>query len=216
MSLDPKKPLTLADRLAVIRQTGSAVTHAAGDPSQREFEFKAADFERVRKLIYAHAVLCALAGLPAIYFHSWIGSEHWTEGPVLCGYNRAINRERPPVNRVETALADAASLRAMVHAGFSKMLSFRAAEPAFAPGSPQLVLSAEDSIFAILRGPDRTGRFALCLHNFSGKAILYKASVPPIPEVFAQGTFGAELPLGPHGTRWIAFGGDKKVAVLEI
>ncbi|MCE1171931.1 MAG: chemotaxis protein CheR [Azovibrio sp.] len=55
MSLDPKKPLTLADRLAVIRQTGSAVTHAAGDPSQREFEFKAADFERVRKLIYAHA-----------------------------------------------------------------------------------------------------------------------------------------------------------------
>lgn len=55
MSLDPKKPLTLADRLAVIRQTGSTVIHAAGDPSQREFEFKAADFERVRKLIYAHA-----------------------------------------------------------------------------------------------------------------------------------------------------------------
>lgn len=171
---------------------------------------------RARAFLRCHAVLCALAGLPAIYFHSWIGSEHWTEGPVLCGYNRAINRERPPVNRVEAALADAGSLRAMVHAGFSKMLAFRAGEPAFAPGSPQLVLPAEDSIFAILRGPDRKGRFALCLHNFSGKAILYKASAPPIPEGFAQGAFGAELLLGPHGTRWIAFGGDKDVAVLEI
>ena len=55
MVADAKKPLSLAERLAAIRQNGAVVTRAAVDPSIREFEFKAGDFERIRKLIYGHA-----------------------------------------------------------------------------------------------------------------------------------------------------------------
>jgi chemotaxis protein methyltransferase CheR len=55
MTFDAPKPPTLAERLAAIRKTGSAVAASAGSPAAREFEFKAADFDRVRKLIYAHA-----------------------------------------------------------------------------------------------------------------------------------------------------------------
>jgi chemotaxis protein methyltransferase CheR len=51
---DPSKPLSLSERLAEIRKLG--VARGPGEsPSTREFDFRMADFERVKKLIYAHA-----------------------------------------------------------------------------------------------------------------------------------------------------------------
>ncbi|MDR1648066.1 MAG: chemotaxis protein CheR [Zoogloeaceae bacterium] len=47
------KPMTLSERLAAIRKSGSAP--ASGTVVAREFELRPADFERVRKLIYARA-----------------------------------------------------------------------------------------------------------------------------------------------------------------
>ena len=49
--------MTLTQRLAEIRQAGQAghSGQATDNPAAREFEFKATDFERVRKLIYAKA-----------------------------------------------------------------------------------------------------------------------------------------------------------------
>lgn len=52
---DSKKPLSLAERLAAIRQHGAAATQGGLDPAAREFDFKPADFERIRQLIYRHA-----------------------------------------------------------------------------------------------------------------------------------------------------------------
>ncbi|MDR3322743.1 MAG: chemotaxis protein CheR [Zoogloeaceae bacterium] len=51
----PPRPPTLTERLAAIRQASNATQGTGGSSVQREFEFRAADFERVRKLIYAHA-----------------------------------------------------------------------------------------------------------------------------------------------------------------
>lgn len=55
MQTDAKKPPSLAERLAAIRQSGQVVAHTVGDPAQREFSFTAADFERVRRLIHDYA-----------------------------------------------------------------------------------------------------------------------------------------------------------------
>jgi chemotaxis protein methyltransferase CheR len=55
MTSDPPKPLSLTERLAAIRQTSGAARRTVNGVAAREFEFSAADFERVRKLIYAHA-----------------------------------------------------------------------------------------------------------------------------------------------------------------
>ncbi|MDR2365550.1 MAG: chemotaxis protein CheR [Zoogloeaceae bacterium] len=52
----PTRPLTLSERLANIRQASNlSFPAAAEDASAREFAFCAADFERVRKLIYDKA-----------------------------------------------------------------------------------------------------------------------------------------------------------------
>ncbi|MDR3144755.1 MAG: sugar phosphorylase [Treponema sp.] len=174
---------------------------------------------RARAFLASQAILLALAGLPAVYFHSWIGSEAWEEGPGLLGYNRAINREKPPIDRVEREMADPGSLRSRIHRGFKTLLDFRRAEEAFRSDSPQQVLEGPSPVFALLRGPPaaassgtgETGgaRRALCLQNVCGEPAAFKvpadiaADIPP--GIASKG----EIALAPWETRWIAFGGAK-------
>lgn len=158
---------------------------------------------RARIFLACHGALFALAGLPAVFFHSWIGSEQWPEGPALLGYNRAINREKLAIDRIERELGASDGLRAAIYAGFSKMLAFRATEPAFSPQAPQAILSVDRGIFAVVRGPDRTGRRVLCAQNFGSEEVTLEFE-------------GALLVLGARETRWIAYGGDRKISELRI
>jgi len=173
--------------------------------------------ERARIFLCCHAVLFALAGLPAVYFHSWVGSEQWIEGPRLYGYKRAVNREKPHIDEVETALDDKSSLRAAVYAGFEKMLAFRKSERPFAPNIPQKILSADGSVFALARGPDHGGRYVLCLQNFGAQPAKYRLCEVPAFEVLEREGMGEEILLLPRETRWIGYGGDTRgISVLRL
>jgi len=108
--------------------------------------------ERSRALVASYAVACAMDGIPAIYFHSMIGSRNWTDGPARLGYNRAINRQRPLLDELDAELADPASMRALSMAGLSSLLSERAKRPAFAPGAARKAYPAEGSVFLLERG----------------------------------------------------------------
>jgi len=172
--------------------------------------------ERARAFLCCHAVLFALAGLPAVYFHSWIGSEQWTEGPRLYGYRRAINREKPYIDQVEKALSDEHSLRADVYAGFEKMLAFRRNEGPFAPEVSQKILPAGGPVFALVRGPDRGGRYVLCLQNFGSRPETCRLDEAPAFEMLVRGGMGREILLSPRETRWIGCGGSRNISVLRI
>ncbi|MDR0673189.1 MAG: chemotaxis protein CheR [Zoogloeaceae bacterium] len=69
MSPEPPKQPTLSERLASIRQASNAVLPTgAGEAAAREFVFRAADFERVRKLIYDKAgISLSLAKQDMVY-----------------------------------------------------------------------------------------------------------------------------------------------------
>lgn len=172
--------------------------------------------ERARAFLCCHAVLFVLAGLPAVYFHSWIGSEQWRKGPDLYGYRRAINREKPRIDRVEAALSDTHSLRAAVYAGFEKMLAFRRNEGPFAPEVPQRILPSTGPVFALARGSDCSGRYVLCLQNFGARQAEYRLADVPAPKILARQGIGSEIWLSPHETRWIGYGGGRKLSVLRI
>ncbi|MDR0377751.1 MAG: sugar phosphorylase [Spirochaetaceae bacterium] len=177
----------------------AAAPPSLGDPALRS-----------RAFLASQAVLLSLSGLPAVYFHSWIGSSAWKEGPELLGYNRAINREKPPLDRVERELNAPGSFRARVYGGFSRLLAFRRAEEAFDPDVPQTVLEAGGSVFALLRGPDRRGRFALCAENLGpGPAICGVPAQYGFPE--------AGVSLAPWETRWTAWDpGDGAASIQEL
>ncbi|MDR0586540.1 MAG: sugar phosphorylase [Treponema sp.] len=169
---------------------------------------------RARAFLAVHAVLFSLSGLPAVYFHSWTGSPAWKEGPDLLGYNRAINREKPPVDRLEAELDDPASFRFHVYRGFAKLLSFRQNEEAFDPSYDQVVLDASGAVFALLRTWARSekgsrtgeGRSLLCVVNLSPRETEWKLS----PEDSRRYPLPAEcekIRLDPWESVWVSFEG---------
>jgi sucrose phosphorylase len=148
-----------------------------------------------------------LSGLPAVYIHSWIGSEAWKEGPELLGYNRAINRERPPIDLVERQLDQQGSLRSLVYHGINRLLAFRQAEEAFSPAVTQQVLDTDGAIFALLRGPvtpagSADKRWVLCVQNLGAAPALVPVRNPGLPL--------ESLDLKPWETRWIALGAGER------
>jgi sucrose phosphorylase len=112
--------------------------------------------ERVAALLASYAVACAMDGLPAVYFHSLVGSRSWKEGPGTLGYNRAINRQRPRIGELERDLDTPASMRARTLSGFGSLLVERGRRPAFAPDSPRRVLSETGPVFVLERGAGST------------------------------------------------------------
>jgi sucrose phosphorylase len=172
---------------------------------------------QARAFLSAYALALALPGLPAVYFHSWIGSRAWKEGPAVLGYNRAINRERPAMDQVERDASDRSSFRSHVLRGFRRLLDFRRSEEAFSPPVPCRILESPDNIFALLRGPDAQGRSVLCACNFSASE--GRIDLSPIHQVLA-GQFNipplGEIPIERKGLLWMAIGGNQNIRKLVL
>lgn len=166
---------------------------------------------RARAFLAVHGALLSLSGLSALYFHSWTGSEAWTEGPELLGYNRAINREKPDIDRVEKELDDPESFRFHVHRLLNLFLLFRKEECVFDPDVVQVPLESEEtenaqpdtnanSVFCLMRGPSEDGHYALCIENLSNNKAVWKNNTVP-REI-------SELHLDRWETRWIIWNKD--------
>jgi sucrose phosphorylase len=176
---------------------------------------------QARAFLTSYAAALALPGLPAVYFHSWIGSRAWKEGPRKLGYNRAINREKPAVDAVERELARDGSFRNLVHRGFKKLFDFRSAEEAFGPGFPCRVLQTGGNIFALFRGPDSKGGGVICLQNFSGSPAAVDLSgigdsLTRDSSISFQIPSLGEILLVSHGLRWLAFDKTGITGDLEL
>ncbi len=153
----------LAPLLAAVTERGGLISYkaTADGPVPYELNISWADAiarpdasagERARAVVASHAIACAMDGIPAVYFHSAVGSRNWLAGPRLLGYNRAINRERPPLDALEQELARPESLRAMILAGLSSLLCERGTRPAFAPGAPRTIRAMSGPVFMVERG----------------------------------------------------------------
>ena len=147
---------------------------------------------QVRRTLCAHAILMSLAGVPAIYVHSLMGSRGDRAGADASGIPRRINREKLDRCRLETELADPDSLRHHVFSGLKSLLQARRGNPAFAPSAPQKIWELGESVFAVERlnpnGADRV----LCLHNISNRHV----------EVTRPDT-GLTVGLDPYQYRWL-------------
>ncbi len=175
-------------------------------------EIGAGEAERARAFLSCHAAMAALAGVPAIWFHSLVGSRNWAEGPALTGSKRSISRQRLDPEALDRELAESSSTRRAIFEGMTAMLAARAARPAFAPEAPQLVLAPDGSgrlaeggafeagsssgpIFGLIRG--RGGKSVLALANVSGgeaSCAIPDGFAPAGPPFDPAGGAGAEAP----------------------
>lgn len=173
---------------------------ALNDPNARE----SLDTQ-VDRFVCAHAIMLALVGVPAIYFHSLFGSRNWREGVMQTRHNRTINREKLERAALERELRDLSSRRARVFTRLAQLLRVRAAHPAFDPYGEQRIVHCGDAIFALERISPYGDERVLCLHNVSGQTqpIDWRAyTSEPLVDTITHQPF-QETALTPYQTVWL-------------
>ncbi len=169
---------------------------------------------QVARFVAAHGIMFSLAGMPAVYVHSLFGSRGDPEAAARTGQPRAINRAKFDLHQVEAELTTAGHRRARVYAGLRRLLTARAAQPAFHPQGEQHVLEAGPGVFAVLRVPPQAGRPVLAVHSV--RATAQEVTVP-LPRAWARGAWadlldptaraqttarGLPMRLAPYQVRW--------------
>jgi glycosidase len=123
----------------------------------------------VDRYICSQAILLSLRGLPAIYFHSLVGSRNDQRGVEETGEARAINRERLLYPKLASELAHPASNRARIFSAYRHLLITRRGLPAFNPHGEQQILDLLPNVFAVIRSSPDGAQQVLCLHEIAGQ-----------------------------------------------
>ncbi|MBN1910559.1 MAG: DUF3459 domain-containing protein [Pirellulales bacterium] len=115
---------------------------------------------QIQRFLASQALMLALRGIPAVYFHSLLGTPNDLTGVERTGRARSINRRKFRASELRALLDDPKSPSAMVLAAYRAMLAARIVRPAFHPDADQEVLTVDSpSVVALLRtsvdGSDR-------------------------------------------------------------
>lgn len=105
----------------------------------------------VKRFIASQAIMLALKGVPGIYIHSLLGSRNYLKGVKETGIKRMINRERLPLDDLETTLRDHNSIRHQVLENFLRLLDARKRIRAFHPAGIRRVLDLDRRLVVIER-----------------------------------------------------------------
>ncbi len=159
---------------------------------------------QVARFLVSQAIMLSLAGVPAIYVHSLIGSHNDLDGVKQAGYPRAINRRKVDVDEITRELDDPMSFRAQVFDGYVHLIQTRMQSSAFHPGGKQQARIMADGHVLVLErtSPDHAERI-LCLFNISGATqtidIPFSASRDLLTDTVCSGT----VTLDAYQTRWL-------------
>ncbi|CBY61913.1 alpha-amylase [Listeria monocytogenes] len=103
-----------------------------------------------KKIIAAHSILLTLQGVPAIYYHSLLGSKNDLVGYEESGINRRINREKLEKNQLVHELKTD-TYRKTIFTSLKKLVQIRRNHTAFSPFATQEILDLGSDVFAIKR-----------------------------------------------------------------
>jgi glucosylglycerate phosphorylase len=149
------------------------------------------------KALAAHSILFAFLGVPAVYYHSLLGSPPDLEGMVTSRINRRINRAVLDADRLGQEL-HADPRRRAVFDGLRHLMDVRRRQVAFSPFGTQRIEHLDDRVFAVVRG-EGTPDELVCATNVTGEEV-------PLPLRGTDLLTGARVDpvvLGPWGYAWV-------------
>ena len=124
----------------------------------------------IDRFLCSQAIMLAMRGVPAVYFHSLTATHNDHQGVDRTGQKRSINRRRWNERELNELLDDPITTNARVFERYRRLLRLRAEHPAFHPDGAQQVLDLPDGLFGIVRtAPDDSERIA-CISNLTAQA----------------------------------------------
>ena len=163
----------------------------------------------IQRFLASQAVALVLSGVPAVYIHSLLGSQNWTDGVKQTGRARTINRAQLSANAISRELADPHSLRARIFYPYLDMIRIRTRQPCFHPAASMSILNLDDRVFAAKRDCPQQTVFALT--NFSGNTLRVclpdKDARANVVDLLSGKRFEVDaIPLAAYETLWLTNG----------
>lgn len=160
---------------------------------------------KVARFIVSQAIMLALSGVPGIYGHSFVGAHNNLIGVEETGRARTINREKWLQSEFESALANPNTIAAQVFKQYTQLLKIRTSHLAFHPFGKQHIISANPSLFIVVREAPNDSESVLCIHNVSPFTQTYKPEIISPLEDLSSGDIisASELILQPYQVRWL-------------
>ena len=123
------------------------------------------------RFVCAHAIMLALEGIPAFYFHSLFATHNDEKRLAKTGQNRSINRHRWELTALEEALRNG-SEHQLAFEALSHLILIRKNNPAFHPNATQFTLHMPTSghlnhIFAFWRQSMDREQSVFCINNIT-------------------------------------------------
>lgn len=122
---------------------------------------------QIPRFIAAHAIMLALEGIPALYIHSFLGTENDYQKTEQTNQARSINRHNWDANVLEEHLDNPQSNHAQVLSRLKQLIAIRKQQAAFHPNATQYTLHINDHIFAFWRQSIDRRQSIFCLNNIS-------------------------------------------------
>ncbi len=207
--LSPEQRQQMVD--AVLSRGGQIGYRSMPDGSQVPYELNinyldavAGDLsdadEIAQKFISSQCVLTSLMGMPAIYYHSILGSRNCYKDYEESGIKRRLNREKLDFEQLNKELSDRNSLRSKVLTKYKAMLNIRKEHKAFSPNAPQKVLSLDKRVFSLIREKDNERILALI--NVSGEEFTLDTQYSGV-DLFTGKNYKGSISVPPYGYFWI-------------
>ncbi|QAS53570.1 alpha-amylase family glycosyl hydrolase [Halobacillus litoralis] len=157
--------------------------------------------DEIDKMLAAHSILLSFIGVPAIYYHSLLGSKNDREGMQKSGIPRRINREKLELESIREQLHND-SRRAGIFNGLKKIIAIRQEGGAFSPYAEQEVIEMDSRIFALKRLNVETGEEVFFAVNTSREAVTI--DVPFKGEnLLEDNTVESDVTLPKYGFIWL-------------
>jgi sucrose phosphorylase len=208
-------PAELSRMINAVEERGGRVSYKANpDGSRSPYELNITYVDalssptlprdlQVKCFLCSQAVTLALAGVPAIYIHSLIGSRNDVEGMRQTGHNRRINRAKLDIEKIEAELEDSSSFRAAVFHPYLHLIRTRIRQRAFHPQARQETSILNDGrVFVVKRMIGDEGILALFNVTSAAQTVTLEQSAGR-DLLDDQFTPQRTITLEPYQTRWL-------------
>jgi len=155
----------------------------------------------VAKMLAAHAILLSIIGVPAIYYHSLLGSGNDYKGLEESGINRRINREKLELAQILRELKERTQRKAIFE-GLKKMIAVRQKQTAFSPYAEQTVLELGPDVFSLKRSNEITKEEIHFIVNVHPKRITVETDIKG-EDLLTGNLIESTITLAPYEFMWV-------------
>lgn len=155
----------------------------------------------IKKILAANSILLSCVGVPAIYYHSLLGSRNDEKGMKDSGINRRINREKLSYDFILKDV-NKDNRRSKIFSSLKEIIKLRKKESSFSPYAKQKVIDLNNKVFALERINENTNEKITFIVNIDYKPIEFGCDIKG-KDIITGKDIDGTIKLNPYQFLWI-------------